>query len=105
MGIVGDGTTAEGDMHDAMNALSVWRLPTILMVTDNGIAISTTPDEGRGIKDFEAYAAGFGIRHFSCDGRDFWDVYETTYRMARYVRDEQQPALIHVHSLPAIQWS
>ena len=34
MGIVGDGTTAEGDMHDAMNALSVWRLPTILMVTD-----------------------------------------------------------------------
>ena len=24
MAIVGDGTTAEGDMHDAMNAASVW---------------------------------------------------------------------------------
>ena len=65
IGIVGDGTTAEGDMHDAMNAASVWQIPFLLMVTDNGVAISTTPDEGRGIKDFEAYAAGFDIRHFS----------------------------------------
>ena len=56
LGIVGDGTTAEGDMHDTMNAASVWSLPLITMVTDNGIAISTRPDEGRGIKDFEAYA-------------------------------------------------
>ena len=41
IGIVGDGTTAEGDMHDAMNAASVWSTPTIIMVTDNEIAIST----------------------------------------------------------------
>jgi hypothetical protein len=40
IGIVGDGTTAEGDMHDAMNAASVWKLPTIILVTDNGVAIS-----------------------------------------------------------------
>ena len=41
IGIVGDGTTAEGDMHDAMNAASVWQVPFLLMVTDNGVAIST----------------------------------------------------------------
>jgi len=100
IGIVGDGTTAEGDMHDAMNAASVWSLPLIVMVTDNGIAISTCPDEGRGIKDFAAYAKGFGIRHFSCDGRDFWEVYRATYQCAQYVRDNQKPALLHVHHLP-----
>lgn len=100
MGIVGDGTTAEGDMHDAMNAASVWSLPVIILVTDNGIAISTTPDEGRGIKDFKSYAEGFGVKHFSCDGRDFWEVYETTLACGRYVRDEQKPAFMHVHDLP-----
>jgi 2-oxoisovalerate dehydrogenase E1 component len=100
VGIVGDGTTAEGDMHDAMTAATVWGLPFILMVTDNGVAISTRPDEGRGIKDFAAYAAGFGVAHFSCDGRDFWDVYETVYRAAAYARDAQRPVLLHVHSLP-----
>jgi 2-oxoisovalerate dehydrogenase E1 component len=100
VGIVGDGTTAEGDMHDAMNAVSVWSLPMIVMVTDNDIAISTLPDEGRGIKDFEAYALGFGVRHFTCDGRDFWDCYQVTLACASYVKDEQKPALLHVHSLP-----
>ena len=100
VGIVGDGTTAEGDMHDAMNAASVWQLPLIIMVTDNGVAISTTPEDGRGIKDFEAYSNGFGIRHFTCDGRDFSDSYQVTLEAAQYVQGEQKPALIHVHSLP-----
>jgi 2-oxoisovalerate dehydrogenase E1 component len=100
MGIVGDGTTAEGDFHDTMNAASVWQLPLLVVVTDNGIAISTKPDEGRGIKDFEAYAKGFGVRHLACDGRDFWDVYNTTFEAARYAREEQRPVLLHVHHLP-----
>ncbi|MCB9679768.1 MAG: hypothetical protein H6737_31975 [Alphaproteobacteria bacterium] len=100
IGIVGDGTTAEGDMHDAMNAASVWDLPVIIMVTDNAVAISTTPDEGRGIKDFEAYAKGFGMAHFTCDGRDWFDCYETTYKAAKYVLENQRPVLLHVHDLP-----
>ena len=98
--VIGDGTAAEGDLHDAMNAASVWSLPVLLMVTDNGIAISTRPEDGRGIKDFEKYAGGFGMRHFSCDGRDFWDVYRTTLAAARYITGEQKPAFLHVHSLP-----
>lgn len=100
VGIVGDGTTAEGDMHDTMNAASVWSLPLIVLVTDNGVAISTEPDEGRGIKDFEAYAKGFGIRHMTCDGRDFFDVYRTTLEAATYVKEEQKPLLLHVKDLP-----
>jgi 2-oxoisovalerate dehydrogenase E1 component len=83
-----------------MNAASVWDLPDIIMVTDNGIAISTNPDEGRGIKDFKAYAKGFGIKHYSCDGRDFWDVCKTTLEAATYVRDEGKPVLFHVKHLP-----
>jgi len=100
VGIIGDGTSAEGDLHDAMNACSVWDLPTMLMVTDNGVAISTNPDEGRGIKDFKAYAEAFGMRHYTCDGRDFWDVYTTMYEAFLYIRDAQKPVVMHVHSLP-----
>ncbi len=100
MAIVGDGTTAEGDLHDAMNAASVWDLPLLVLVTDNNVAISTQPNEGRGIRDFEAYAAGFGLDHFRCDGRDFWDTYETTLRAARSIRENQRGAILHAHSLP-----
>ena len=100
MAIIGDGSTAEGDMHDAMNAASVWSLPYITLVTDNGIAISTLPEEGRGIKSFRDYAGSFGMASIQADGRDFMDVYQATYRAARYARDEQKPVLIHVHDLP-----
>jgi 2-oxoisovalerate dehydrogenase E1 component len=100
MGIVGDGTTAEGDMHDTMTAASVWSLPTIVLVTDNRVAISTTPEEGRGIKDFREYAGSFGIASIQCDGRDFWDTYQATYRAARYIVDTGKPVLIHAHELP-----
>ena len=100
MAIVGDGTTAEGDMHDAMNAASVWKLPLIIMVTDNNVAISTTPDEGRGIKDWEAYARAFGLEHFECDGRSFDDVYETVLAVAGHVKDNQSGVILHVRDLP-----
>jgi len=100
LAVVGDGTTAEGDMHDAMNAASVWQLPVIYLVTDNEIAISTTPVEGRGIKDYGTYAEAFGISCFKCDGRDFFDVFETTFQCARFVREQQKPAVLYVHDLP-----
>lgn len=100
MAIVGDGTTAEGDMHDAMTAASVWSLPLMILVTDNNVAISTLPEEGRGIKNFATYAESFGIASLSCDGRDFAEVYRTTYRAARYIWEQQKPLLLYVHSLP-----
>ncbi len=102
MGIIGDGTSAEGDLHDAMNAASVWSTPTIIMITDNEIAISTTPAEGRGIQSFKAYAEGFGIKHFTCDGADFFDTYKTTCEAVEYVQKEQKPILFHVVNLPRL---
>ena len=100
LAVIGDGTTAEGDLHDTMNAISVWRLPMIILVTDNELAISTEPHEGRGIKDFAAYAKAFDVEHFSCDGTDFMDVYETTFAAARVAKEQQRPVLIHAHNLP-----
>ncbi|MCG8423241.1 MAG: thiamine pyrophosphate-dependent enzyme [Proteobacteria bacterium] len=100
MAVIGDGTSAESDLHEAMNAASVWNLPLIVLVTDNNVAISTLPEEGRGIKDFNAYAAAFGFEHFECDGRNFWDSFQVTLDAARYVRQSQRPALIHAKNLP-----
>jgi len=98
--IIGDGTTAEGDLHEAMTAASVWSLPMLVMITDNNVAISTLPEEGRGIKDFRAYATAFGIEYFECDGREFQDCYDATLAAALLIRDHQKPALMYVHDLP-----
>ncbi len=100
IGIIGDGTSAEGDLHDSMNAASVWNLPVMFVVTDNEVAISTGPAEGRGIQSFSAYAESFGLQAFDCDGRSFTETYETIVRALRVVKDEQRPVFLHVHDLP-----
>lgn len=100
LAVIGDGSTAEGDMHDAMNAASVWKLPLLILVTDNNVAISTQPDEGRGIRCYRTYAESFGVEPFTCDGRSFDDVFATTQAAAEVVVGEQRPALIHIKDLP-----
>jgi 2-oxoisovalerate dehydrogenase E1 component len=93
--IVGDGTTAESDMHEAMTAASLWRLPLVIMVTDNHVAISVKPEDGRGIQSFERYAEAFGLQYFECDGNDFLGTWKTTVACARAVLSEGRAAVLH----------
>ena len=53
-------STAEGDMHDAMTAASVWSLPVIFIVQTMKLRFPQ-PEEGRGIQSFEQYAKSFGV--------------------------------------------
>lgn len=97
--IIGDGTCAEGDLHEGMTGASILQLPWLLTITDNNIAISVRPEDGRGLQDFEAYAKAFGFAYFTCDGNDFLEAYATTRAAATYCRDQQRPALLWVRNL------
>lgn len=97
--VIGDGTTAESDMHEGMTGASILRLPVLVTVTDNNVAISVRPEDGRGIKSFEAYARAFDFAYFECDGNDFLGVYETARKAAEYCVRNQAPALMWVKNL------
>ena len=97
--VCGDGTTAESDFHEGMNGATVLKVPLLLEVTDNEVAISVKPEDGRGIQDFEAYARAFGFEFFTCDGNDFLQTYATAKAAATYCRDEQKPALFWIRNL------
>ncbi len=94
VGVVGDGTTGESDFHEAMMAASLWDLPLLIIVTDNEVAISVKPEDGRGIRSYETYAAAFGVHYFECDGHDFVDSYEVTKRAAQTVLATGRSALL-----------
>ncbi|MFO0746841.1 MAG: thiamine pyrophosphate-dependent enzyme [Myxococcota bacterium] len=89
VGIVGDGTTGESDFHECAMAASLWKLPLIMMVTNNDVAISVTPKDGRGIRDYRKYAEAFGLMYFECDGFDFMDTYRVTSEAAQAVMEAQ----------------
>ncbi len=94
VGIVGDGTTGESDFHECAMAASLWRLPLLTMVTNNDVAISVRPEDGRGIRDFRKYAEAFGLLYFECDGTDFLDTYSVTKAAAEAILKEGRSALM-----------
>jgi 2-oxoisovalerate dehydrogenase E1 component alpha subunit len=69
---IGEGTSAEGDFHEAMTFASTFRAPAILCIVNNQWAISTFAGVAAGqAPTFAAKALGYGIPGLLVDGNDF----------------------------------
>jgi 2-oxoisovalerate dehydrogenase E1 component alpha subunit len=76
---IGEGSTAEGDFHEALTFASVYHAPVILCVTNNQWAISTHSGmAGAEEATFAAKAAGYGLPGLRVDGNDFLAVWAVT---------------------------
>jgi 2-oxoisovalerate dehydrogenase E1 component alpha subunit len=76
---IGEGSTAEGDFHEALTFASVYHAPVILCVTNNQWAISSYAGiAGAEETTFAAKAAGYGLPGLRVDGNDFLAVWAAT---------------------------
>jgi 2-oxoisovalerate dehydrogenase E1 component alpha subunit len=95
---LGEGTTAQGDFHYAMNFASVYLPPVIINVVNNQWAISTHRNLATGGKTFAARGEGFGLPGLRVDGNDFLAVYAVTQWAAQRARAGAGPTLIELLS-------
>ncbi len=65
----GDGASAQGAFHEAMNLAAVWGLPVIFFCENNGYA-EFSPTATQQAASLEQRAAGYGIRYVAVDGND-----------------------------------
>ena len=72
----GDGGTSEGDFHEALNVASVWDLPVIFVIENNGYGLSTPSSEQFRCKQFSDKGAGYGIDAYTIDGNNILEVYQ-----------------------------
>ncbi len=91
---VGEGTTSEGDFHEAMNIASVWNLPVIFLIENNGYALSTPTKEQYNCKRLIDRAIGYGIEGRQIDGNNILDLYYTISEVAANIRDKPRPVMI-----------
>lgn len=92
---IGEGTTAEGDFHEAMTFASVYRAPVILCVTNNQWAISSFQGvAGGNATTFAARAVGYGLPGLRVDGNDFLAVHAATSWAAERARRNLGSTLI-----------
>jgi 2-oxoisovalerate dehydrogenase E1 component len=65
----GDGASAQGAFHEAMNLAAVWGLPVIFFCENNGYA-EFSPAATQHAATLEQRAAGYGISYVAVDGND-----------------------------------
>src|ERR1700730_8343720 len=73
----GEGGTSEGDFHEALNVASVWDLPVIFLIENNGYALSTPVNEQYRGESLVYKAAGYGMEGIRIDGNNILSVYDT----------------------------
>ncbi len=99
---IGEGATAEGDFHHALNFASVYRAPVILNVVNNQWAISSFQGIAGGEEStFAARAIGYGLPGLRVDGNDFLAVYAAAQWAAERARSNRGPTLIELYTYRA----
>ena len=94
LSFTGDGSTSEGDFHEAVNLAAVWNLPIIFLIENNGYGLSTPSSEQFKCKKLSDKAIGYGIKGYTIDGNDILEVYETISKLAKELRNGGGPVIV-----------
>ncbi|GGB10251.1 alpha-ketoacid dehydrogenase subunit alpha/beta [Puia dinghuensis] len=90
----GDGGTSEGDFHEALNVASVWDLPVIFLIENNGYGLSTPVSEQYRCESLVYKAEGYGMQGVRIDGNNILTVYDTLRGIREYCIKYQRPYLV-----------
>ena len=90
----GEGATSEGDFHEALNIASVWDLPVLFCIENNGYGLSTPTSEQYRCKAIVDKGLGYGMEAHQIDGNNIVEVYQKISEIAESVRKNPRPVLI-----------
>jgi len=91
----GEGATSEGEFWECMNIACLEKLPLLVLIEDNGYAISVPVEHQTAGGNIARLLEGFpGLLRLEVDGTDFLSSYEAMGRAAHYCRLGQGPALV-----------
>ncbi|MGB3775703.1 MAG: dehydrogenase E1 component subunit alpha/beta [Leeuwenhoekiella sp.] len=94
----GEGGTSEGDFHEALNVASVWDLPVLFCIENNGYGLSTPTNEQYRCKHLVDRALGYGMEGHQIDGNNIVEVYNRVQEIAQQMRENPRPVLIEFNT-------
>ena len=99
LGWFGDGGSARGDAHEAMNFAGVRRLPMVFVIDNNQFAYSTPTNLEFAVPHLADRAQGYGFEGVVVDGTDVLAVYREARRAIEKARTGGGPTLLECVSL------
>lgn len=90
----GEGGTSEGDIHEALNIASVWQLPVLFCIENNGYGLSTPTNEQYNCENLIDRAKGYNMEAHLIEGNNILEVYSKLSQIAESVRENPRPVLL-----------
>lgn len=97
----GEGSTAQGVFHEAINFASVHKLPVIAVVENNQWAYGTPVELGSPSPDIADRAKGYNIPGLIADGQDVLDVYDKVMIAVERARAGLGPSIVECKTFRA----
>lgn len=90
----GDGATSEGAVHEAMNLASVWSLPVMFVLENNGYGMSTPICRATRNTDLVKRAEIYDMEGVEVDGNDVFEVYRVVSEAREKILSAGRPMLV-----------
>src|SRR5512135_2759582 len=87
----GDGATAEGEFHEALNLAALWRLPVLFICENNLYAMGTSIERYEAVTDICVKPRAYGIPAENVDGMSLFAVEAAASHAAAQVRRHRSP--------------
>lgn len=94
---LGDGAVNEGEFHESMNLASLWKLPVLFLLENNGFGMGTRVERVSAQPIIHRLADRHNVRsHRMENGQDVLAVREATQGAIEYIRDGNGPFFLEV---------
>jgi 2-oxoisovalerate dehydrogenase E1 component len=90
----GEGATSEGDFHEALNIASVWDLPVLFVIENNGYGLSTPTSEQYRCENLADRGIGYGMESHIVDGNNILEVFNLISELKYSMIDNPRPILL-----------
>ncbi|MDX1650251.1 MAG: thiamine pyrophosphate-dependent dehydrogenase E1 component subunit alpha, partial [Myxococcota bacterium] len=90
----GDGASNQGAFHESLNMASLWKLPVVYVVENNGFGEFTPTEFAVPVEDIAVRASSYAMASRIADGMDFFDVHEKAGEALAHARRGDGPVLL-----------
>lgn len=90
----GEGATSEGDFHEALNIASVWDLPVLFVIENNGYGLSTPTNEQYRCENLADKGVGYGMESHVVDGNNILEVVNLISELKASMVENPRPVLL-----------
>jgi 2-oxoisovalerate dehydrogenase E1 component alpha subunit len=98
LALCGDGSTSEGDFHEALNFAAVFKAPVVFLVQNNGFAISVPTERQTAAPSLALKGIGYGLGSELVDGNDPVGMLAVMDEAAVFVRAGNGPVIVEART-------